>query len=185
MDIEKYYPQHPQRNHIFNKLKLILEAHNDKFSNPILVALNLERGIFNSTLTQYKTINYEKNQTWNEEFKLYYIQKAYTIITNLDPDSHVKNKNLIIRLASGEFNEFELCYLEPKQIFPEKWLENWNKYATKETIEREKEITDGLFKCGKCKTYKTTYYQLQTRSADEPATTYVTCLNCDNRWKFN
>jgi transcription elongation factor S-II len=29
-----------------------------------------------------------------------------------------------------------------------------------------------------------TYYQLQTRSADEPMTTFVTCVNCDNRWKF-
>lgn len=31
---------------------------------------------------------------------------------------------------------------------------------------------------------KTTYYQMQTRSADEPMTTFVTCVNCGNRWKF-
>ena len=42
---------------------------------------------------------------------------------------------------------------------------------------------EGLFKCGKCKSKKTTYYQLQTRSADEPMTTFVTCLACMNRWK--
>ena len=42
---------------------------------------------------------------------------------------------------------------------------------------------DGFFKCGKCKTYKTTYTQAQTRSADEPMTTFVLCLNCNNRWK--
>ena len=35
----------------------------------------------------------------------------------------------------------------------------------------------------KCRTYKTTYYQLQTRSADEPLTTFVTCLKCNKRWK--
>jgi transcription elongation factor S-II len=28
------------------------------------------------------------------------------------------------------------------------------------------------------------YYQQQTRSADEPMTTFVTCLECDKRWKF-
>ena len=40
-----------------------------------------------------------------------------------------------------------------------------------------------MFKCGKCKQRKTTYYQMQTRSADEPMTTFVTCVHCGNRWK--
>lgn len=40
------------------------------------------------------------------------------------------------------------------------------------------------FKCGKCLQRKCKYYQLQTRSADEPMTTFVTCVNCGNRWKF-
>lgn len=40
------------------------------------------------------------------------------------------------------------------------------------------------FKCGRCGKRETTYYQLQTRSADEPMTTYVTCVNCNNHWKF-
>ncbi|KAJ1982730.1 transcription elongation factor TFIIS [Dimargaris verticillata] len=39
------------------------------------------------------------------------------------------------------------------------------------------------FKCGRCKSRKCTYYQMQTRSADEPMTTFVTCTNCENRWK--
>lgn len=40
-----------------------------------------------------------------------------------------------------------------------------------------------MFQCGKCKQRKCKYFQLQTRSADEPMTTYVTCMNCNNRWK--
>ncbi|KAL0341188.1 UNVERIFIED_CONTAM: Transcription elongation factor TFIIS [Sesamum radiatum] len=40
------------------------------------------------------------------------------------------------------------------------------------------------FTCGRCKKKETTYYQMQTRSADEPMTTFVTCVNCNNRWKF-
>ena len=39
------------------------------------------------------------------------------------------------------------------------------------------------FKCYKCSKRQCTYYQLQTRSADEPMTTFVTCLNCGNNWK--
>jgi len=42
----------------------------------------------------------------------------------------------------------------------------------------------GMFTCGKCKGVKTTYFQMQTRSSDEPMTTFVTCLTCSNRWKF-
>lgn len=41
------------------------------------------------------------------------------------------------------------------------------------------------FKCGRCKQRKCKYYQLQTRSADEPMTTFVTCINCNNRWKVS
>lgn len=42
----------------------------------------------------------------------------------------------------------------------------------------------GQFPCGKCKSLTTTYFQMQTRSSDEPMTTFVNCLNCGNRWKF-
>lgn len=42
-----------------------------------------------------------------------------------------------------------------------------------------------LFKCAKCGKRKTTYTQLQTRSADEPMTTFVLCLECGNRWKVS
>jgi transcription elongation factor S-II len=40
-----------------------------------------------------------------------------------------------------------------------------------------------MFQCGKCKERNASYYQMQTRSADEPMTTFVTCLKCGNKWK--
>lgn len=40
-----------------------------------------------------------------------------------------------------------------------------------------------MFICGKCKGRRCTYFQMQTRSADEPMTTFVTCVNCNNHWK--
>ncbi|KAI4139466.1 MAG: hypothetical protein L6R39_006274 [Caloplaca ligustica] len=39
------------------------------------------------------------------------------------------------------------------------------------------------FECGKCKQKKVAYNQAQTRSADEPMTTFCECQNCGNRWK--
>nr|ADD24357.1 Transcription elongation factor S-II [Lepeophtheirus salmonis] len=41
-----------------------------------------------------------------------------------------------------------------------------------------------LLKCGKCLKRNCTYNQIQTRSADEPMTTFVLCNECGNRWKF-
>jgi DNA-directed RNA polymerase subunit M/transcription elongation factor TFIIS len=44
--------------------------------------------------------------------------------------------------------------------------------------------TTDAFTCSKCKSKKCTYYQLQTRSADEGITTFVTCLDCGKQWKM-
>lgn len=41
-----------------------------------------------------------------------------------------------------------------------------------------------MFRCGKCGKNNCTYTQIQTRSADEPMTTFVFCRECGNRWKF-
>ena len=45
------------------------------------------------------------------------------------------------------------------------------------------EASTDTFTCRICKSKECTYYQMQTRSADEPMTTFVTCINCNNRWK--
>ena len=50
--------------------------------------------------------------------------------------------------------------------------------------ETKEEVCDGLFKCGRCGSKKTTYYSLQTRSADEPMTNFITCVSCAHRWKM-
>ena len=67
--------------------------------------------------------------------------------------------------------------------------ERWNVLIDRK-IKREKhKYSDNMaastdtFTCNKCKKNKCTYYQMQTRSADEPMTTFVTCLNCGTRWK--
>jgi transcription elongation factor S-II len=50
--------------------------------------------------------------------------------------------------------------------------------------QEEKSISTAL-ECGKCHQKKVSYTQAQTRSADEPMTTFCECLNCGNRWKFS
>ncbi|KAF8907070.1 transcription factor S-II, central domain-containing protein [Gymnopilus junonius] len=49
----------------------------------------------------------------------------------------------------------------------------------------EKQAETDAFQCSRCKQRKCVYRQQQTRSADEPMTTFVTCTVCQNRWKFS
>ena len=48
----------------------------------------------------------------------------------------------------------------------------------------ERSISDALT-CGKCGQKNVSYSQAQTRSADEPMTTFCVCMVCGNRWKVS
>ena len=50
--------------------------------------------------------------------------------------------------------------------------------------QEERSISDYM-ECGKCKQKKVSFTQAQTRSADEPMTTFCRCENCGHRWKFS
>ena len=70
-------------------------------------------------------------------------------------------------------------------IFPENWKKTLELKSKKDKLKYElkPEAMTDQFKCGRCKSRKCTYYELQTRSADEAMTTFISCLNCGNRWK--
>jgi len=169
----KYIPKHNYRKTIYLKflelltnfykkhleIKLFPEE-NTNIENLQKMALNIEKAIFNHTLIVYPVTE------WNELFKYWYHQKLVTIYTNLNQDSYLKNSNLIIRYFAKEFTEDQLMYFMGDRLFPEKYNEYYIEY--KKSLPGEivkEEIPDGLFTCGKCKSKKTTYYQLQTRSA--------------------
>lgn len=69
---------------------------------------------------------------------------------------------------------------------PERWMERLKQVAERDkALYSKKKTANTQMYCSGCKK-KTNcdYYQMQTRSADEPMTTFVTCLECDKRWKF-
>ena len=49
--------------------------------------------------------------------------------------------------------------------------------------ELKPEAMTDVFKCRKCGSRSCSYYEIQTRSADEPMTQFINCLNCGNRWR--
>uniref|UniRef100_A0A6C0H756 TFIIS-type domain-containing protein n=1 Tax=viral metagenome TaxID=1070528 RepID=A0A6C0H756_9ZZZZ len=193
--LESFIPEQANRKRVFKKLYEVLDKHanteyylSDKHEydehSLTKMALNLERGIFNYVLQQQLHL---RNKNWYPLFQSTYINRAVTVHNNLKPDSYIKNRGLLKRLLDKQINEFELCYFGPEDMFPERYNEIQRKHLDKNSGFKPKPImddSDGMFRCGKCKTYKTSYHQLQTRRADEPATTFVTCLNCNNRWKF-
>jgi DNA-directed RNA polymerase subunit M/transcription elongation factor TFIIS len=69
---------------------------------------------------------------------------------------------------------------------PERWMDKLKQVAERDKALYSRKVTAAAqMYCSACKK-KTNcdYYQMQTRSADEPMTTFVTCLECDKRWKF-
>ena len=70
-------------------------------------------------------------------------------------------------------------------LYPELWESLLLKSAKKLAALGKENNQQGstFFKCSKCRQNNCVYFQMQTRSADEPMTTFITCLNCGNRWK--
>jgi transcription elongation factor S-II len=92
----------------------------------------------------------------------------------------------ITRLNAGEITPEPFAELSAVDLCPERW-----KKRIEIQIEKDKHLYTNsgtasiYFYCSGCKKKsKCDYYQMQTRSADEPMTTFVTCLECDKKWKF-
>lgn len=143
------------------------------------ISENLEKGIYNYTLTQCDNKNLIKKWS-NNQFVLIYIQKIKSIIFNLN------NENLFNKLINKEIKAHELVFMNHQEMRPDIWniLIEEKKIKDENKFSPKIEASTDDFTCFKCKSNKCTFYQLQTRSADEPMTTFVTCLNCGTRWKF-
>lgn len=123
----------------------------------------------------------EKYTNWNDiTFRKAYFAKVRSIAFNLQ---NKNNPNFIKRFKNHEVSVKKLPYMTPYELFPEMYEPIFEKVARKRMPKEPDLSVDGMFECAKCKTKKTTFYCLQTRSADEPMTAYINCLNCGNRWK--
>jgi DNA-directed RNA polymerase subunit M/transcription elongation factor TFIIS len=142
--------------------------------------LNIEKGIFNSTISFCKENNYEVK--WSSpEFLRKYSTTARKILANLSytPNSNDFKKSIL----NGVVIPYDIAFFSREDFFPELW-DKLKKITMDKITIKEEEISDGMIKCNKCKSKKTVYYQMQTRSADEPMTTFVTCTSCNFKWKF-
>lgn len=139
---------------------------------------NIEKSIYNSSIQQSKKYNIQRK--WDNSLFVFVYLDKFKIIWH-----YLRDANVVEKLKKNiEFCK-EVAFKSEQEIFPEYWksiTEEKKTHLDNKYFPKIKASTD-KFKCGKCKSKECTYYQLQTRSADEPMTTFVTCINCGNRWK--
>ena len=149
------------------------------------IAIDIEKGVYNKTINLTKQKNIPRK--WdNKIFLDLYKAAAISVYSNLNSKSYIKNDRLFKRLVDGEFSGYELATMKHQQSFPEIWKSLIDEKSKRDRYlyEINKEMATDQYQCGRCHKRLCTYFQLQTRSADEPMTTFVTCLNCGKRWKF-
>lgn len=159
----------------------------DKFTNLLQdenISKELELDIFNYIK------NYIDEKRYNPlHFKLYYIAKARQIYHNLDTNSYVKNTKVKKLIEKNKVKLNKITKYNFNELNPTKWkkFQNDIDILNEEIFNNKKINTTDQFKCPRCKNNKCVYFQLQTRSADEGITSFITCISegCGFNWKEN
>jgi len=148
-------------------------------------SFNMERHLYNWAVRE--TRFHSQVPAWaNVLFKSRYKNRFLSIKYNLE------HSKLSSRIISGEVKTSDIPDMNAMEMDPEgraaiAYKKRQEYHAKRLQSSKEEEDVDdnfvGVFTCGKCRSKKTTYYQMQTRSADEPMTSFVTCLNCGKHWK--
>lgn len=63
----------------------------------------------------------------------------------------------------------------------------WKKYRKEKLVEEKQNLVveEGIFTCSKCFSKRIHSEQIQIRSADEGATTFLKCTQCGHQWRNN
>ena len=165
------------RDHCLEQIRLVFVTSN--------IPEIIEKSIFNASIKHARE-NYIERSWDNIAFKFIYKCRYNKVMANIKYNKNAPD--VIENIKSGVWKPEAIVSMDHKELYPKLWegilLKNKLKSIRLEQDAREQnQEGTSMFKCGKCKKNNCTYYQMQTRSADEPMTTFVTCMNCLNRWK--
>lgn len=158
------------RQNVINKLGDIIQNNE--------IADELEKGVYEFAEKEANTLKLVIK--WdNPHFTQLYMDRLRSIYINL------KNEELLDHLKSGEITGQTLANMTHQEMNPQHWKELIDKKRKRDENKytNNAQASTDMFTCRKCKSKRCTYYELQTRSADEPATIFITCLDCGKNWK--
>ena len=93
---------------------------------------------------------------------------------NLNPDSPIGNKDILKQLKDKDLSK--IAFMSFQELFPSLWKKFMDEKYKRDKLmyEEQPEAMTDVYKCGRCNSRKCTYYELQTRSADEAMTIFIT-----------
>ncbi len=145
---------------------------------------DLERSIYNGAIQQARVRHVVR--TWS--FPLFvhlYKMRAQTVVSNFHPESYVGNTELYEGYQRGELTMEAIAKMNIYELFPSHWRTMFEaqQIREKKQLEGNMDRATDQFTCTRCWKKQCTYYEMQTRSADEPMTIFITCLNCGKKWR--
>jgi len=143
------------------------------------ISVNVEKGIFNFAIREAK-IKKIIAKWENPAFVALYISRLRSVVFNLED-----NPELMHALNSGDIEVPIFSKMTHQEFQPEKWKDMIERRIMKNASKYEDNMqaSTDMFTCRKCRSKRCTYYEMQTRSADEPSTIFITCLNCGKNWR--
>jgi|TARA_Y100000389_G_scaffold93395_1_gene90082 DNA-directed RNA polymerase subunit M/transcription elongation factor TFIIS len=170
--------QHPNsfRENIRGKLQTRIL--NEDAKEDHLLIRNLEKGIYNYCIKEAGRRKILKKWT-NPLFVQLYVDKLRSIFLNLDQTEFMS------QIQKGEILPQQVAFMTHQEINPAQWKEHIERKMKRDASKYNDNIqaSTNMYTCRKCKSQRCTYYEMQTRSADEPATIFVTCLDCGKHWR--
>lgn len=151
---------------------------------PVIDCYKIEFSIYNYAITQAE--KYYIYAHWeNPEFIPYYVDKAKSLICNLCADFGVNNTRLKKLVSEHKVDLLTLANMSYQELWPENWQAIKDERIKLEQMRKDaiKAMATDIFKCPRCKKKNSIYFELQTRSSDEPMTQFITCQECGLQWK--
>ena len=169
-DLDKKFIMFAEKN--IDRPKCIVEFSN--ILNDIKKAIALEKGIF-----EFSLIHTFMNNIQQKFVISVYIDKFDEIKNNINGNEKINNQTLKQAILNEEIRSELVSFLSPQQLHPKRWIELMSIKKYREDKENNTATTD-LYKCRKCGERKSKVSQMQIRCADEPTSTFITCVVCYN-----